>query len=244
MKIFATVALIALAGLGCAQEFGGPPQGRSDRQGRFPGSPVLPALDADSDGALSAGELAAAAAALRKLDSDGDGRLAQGELLTSPGAPAGRGTPEASGGASSSEMVTTLMAFDENGDGNLTRAEVPERMQGLFDRGDADADGVLTKEELTRLADAQVASTRATGRGGRRGDRGRTGGGFLQTDPVFLALDSDSDGSLSADEIGRADDALRTLDSDGDGALSGEELRPGLPFRQPPRQGRFEGEIL
>ena len=64
------------------------------------------------------------------------------------------------------------MAFDANGDGKLARTEVPERMQGLFDRADANKDGVLTSDELTKLADAQQQSA---AQGERRGEFGRGG---------------------------------------------------------------------
>lgn len=49
-----------------------------EASGRRP-DPLMAALDADSDGTISATELAGAAAALRSLDRDGDGRLTQGE---------------------------------------------------------------------------------------------------------------------------------------------------------------------
>jgi len=66
------------------------------------------------------------------------------------------------------------MTFDANGDGKLARTEVPERMQGLFDRADANKDGVLTSDELTKLADAQQQTA---AQGERRGEFGRGGPG-------------------------------------------------------------------
>ena len=66
------------------------------------------------------------------------------------------------------------MTFDANGDGRLARTEVPERMQGLFDRADTNKDGVLTSDELTRLADAQQQSA-AQGQAQGRGEFGRGG---------------------------------------------------------------------
>jgi mono/diheme cytochrome c family protein len=58
----------------------------------------------------------------------------------------------------SNEMVKTLMAFDRNGDGKLEKSELPERMQGLFDRGDANRDGFLTPAEIRKLAESQASS--------------------------------------------------------------------------------------
>jgi hypothetical protein len=60
-------------------------------------------------------------------------------------------------------LVSRMMQFDKNKDGELTKAEVTDaRLKRLFDRADADHDGIVTKEELTALA----ASEPAAGRGG------------------------------------------------------------------------------
>jgi Ca2+-binding EF-hand superfamily protein len=56
----------------------------------------------------------------------------------------------------SDELVKMLMAFDRNGDGKLERSEVPEPMQGLFERADTNGDGFLTPEEIQTLAKAQA----------------------------------------------------------------------------------------
>ena len=66
------------------------------------------------------------------------------------------------------EMVEMLMAFDKNGDGKLERAELPERMLGLLERGDTDHDGFLTAKEIRKLADLQAPVWAANE---RRGDR-------------------------------------------------------------------------
>jgi len=44
--------------------------------------------------------------------------------------------------------------------------------------------------------------------------------------PLMLALDTDRDGEISAEEIKNAVAALKKLDRNGDGRLSREELRP------------------
>ena len=55
--------------------------------------------------------------------------------------------------AGADDLVARMMAFDKDKDGKLTRAEVTdERLHRLFDRADADKDGIVTKEELTALA--------------------------------------------------------------------------------------------
>jgi Ca2+-binding EF-hand superfamily protein len=52
-------------------------------------------------------------------------------------------------------VVKTYTAFDENGDGKLTCDEVPEQIQGIFERGDTNHGGVLSAAELRAMAQAQ-----------------------------------------------------------------------------------------
>lgn len=64
----------------------------------------------------------------------------------------------------------------------------------------------------------------------RRGGRG--GGDFLSRLPVYKALDKDSNGELSEEEIKNASTALLTLDKDDDGKLSKDELAPAFGGRR------------
>jgi hypothetical protein len=75
--------------------------------------------------------------------------------------------------ADADDLVTRMMAFDENHDGKLTKNEITdERLHRLFDRTDVNRDGTVTKEELTILAAREPSSD---GGGGPRG--GGPGGG-------------------------------------------------------------------
>jgi Ca2+-binding EF-hand superfamily protein len=67
-----------------------------------------------------------------------------------------------------------MMEFDENEDGKLSQDELPERFQSMMTRADRDNDGLLTKEELTTMAERQAGQNRE-GRGARggRGGEGR-----------------------------------------------------------------------
>lgn len=166
-------------------------------------SPLVTALDTDHDGAISAAEMAAAPKTLLSLDKNGDGSIALEEVKV-------RRPEGEQDGAVSPDLIILLFSFDENKDGKLSKAEVPERMQGIFARADSDHDGFLTRDELTKATVAQ--------------DRRAPGG--PPPDLVFRAMDQDQDGSLSPSEIAGAAAALKTLDKNGDGTLNEQELRP------------------
>jgi Ca2+-binding EF-hand superfamily protein len=119
---------------------------------------------------------------------------------------------------------------------------LPERLHGLFDRADADKNGILTQEEIRKAA--QATATPATrggdegrGEGGRDEGRregfrpeGRAGGrgnapNFMRLDPLLAALDTNGDGEISAQEIAAAPTVLKKLDTSGDGQLSPDEVR-------------------
>ena len=201
---------LLLVGLMAGTMAFGQEEGR--RRGGPPGgfmrmNPVLTALDADKDGTVSASELSNAGAALKALDKDNDAKLSAEELRPQFG---GRGGP----GGGPQEMVTRLMEFDKNSDGVLTKEELPERMQGLMERGDADKDGKLTKDELTKSA----GSMRGGGPGGPGG----------RMDKVVAALDADQDGTISANEMATAATSLAKLDANSDGKLTEDEVRPNF----------------
>ena len=54
-----------------------------------------------------------------------------------------------------------IMEDDVNGDGRITREEIPEQAGGMFDRGDINGDDVITEDELNTMAG------RRRGRGSR-----------------------------------------------------------------------------
>jgi EF hand len=65
-------------------------------------------------------------------------------------APAPERRPTATDG---DDLVVRMMEFDTDKDGNLTKVEITDaRLHRLFDRADANKDGIVTKEELASLA--------------------------------------------------------------------------------------------
>lgn len=203
------------------------------RQGPPPaGGSVFGLLDSNGDQTLTGAELDAAPSVLGARDLDKDGRLSALELPQGGrGGRGGRGRGDEPGGQTTSDaddLADTLMAFDRNSDGQLTRDEVPERMQGIFDRVDTDKNGHVTRDEIRASAAADSQPT-AEGRG-ERGGRGRGGegrGGPGGPDRISAVLDPNADGVLDAQEIANAPKALRTLDRNGDGLLTPDEVTGG-----------------
>jgi Ca2+-binding EF-hand superfamily protein len=201
-------------------------------------SPILNAIDTNQDGVLSAAEIAAAATSLKKLDKNGDGKLTRDEagirMDQLPGRGGrgegrggegrgrggeGRGRGEGGGEAetpapppSADDLTASLMMFDANHNGQLEKSEVPERLQGLFERGDTNKDGILTKDEIIALAESS--------RQMKLPQRGN------QFDLAMSALDTDHDGEISAAEIEAAPKTLLVLDKNGDGQITNDEVTP------------------
>ncbi len=73
----------------------------------------------------------------------------------------------AGGNETAAQFADKVMAFNKAKDGKLTKAELTDtRLLGLFDRADANKDGVVTREELEALHARESAG------GGDKGDFG------------------------------------------------------------------------
>jgi len=222
--IFIAFAAAAASAQESGRGFGRGPQGGFMRM-----SPILAGVDTNHDGVISPDELRNAPAALRALDQNGDGQLTPDEVRPRfEGRGRGEGRGAEGPGNNSEELVTTLMAFDKNHDGKISKDELPERMQGMLERGDTDRDGFLTVDEIRKMAAAQVTAGVPAEREGRGEGRRR------RLYPIFAALDTDHDGVLSTNEIGRAAESLKALDRNGDEQLTEDEVRPNF--------GRGRGE--
>ena len=166
---------------------GGPRDGRGGPGGRPNFMLMLPifiTLDVNKDGELSKEEIENATVALQKLDKDKNGKLTEDELRPDfggfgrrdgdrrgPGGPGAFGRGEGGRGGRGGDFVERMMANDKNKDGKLTKEELPERMQSMFDRVDANKDKEIDKAELTKMAEQFNSRNRSGGR-----DRGERGG--------------------------------------------------------------------
>ncbi len=86
---------------------------------------------------------------------------------------------------------------------------------------------------------AGISLTFAQQPGPRPGGPGGGPGGMMRMLPVMQALDENSDGEISAQELANASAALAALDKDGNGKLTLDELRPA--FRGFPGPGGRSG---
>ena len=150
----------------------------------------------------------------------------------------GPGAPEAGRGPLAAKRAEEFFKrLDTNGDGKITKDEVPEQakrmVEMLLRKAGKEQGDSISKEELSKLM------AQRPGPGGQpgakpRGPQPRSGGGRL---PLFFQkLDSDKDGKLSKDELAKAAEKLDELDSNKDGKLDPRELLgpgPGSPGGSP-----------
>jgi hypothetical protein len=134
-----------------AGDQGGPP-GRHHP----PIPPVMAVLDADTDGTLSAAEIANASVALGTLDKNSDGKLTLDELRPPP--PGGTNQfghrPPPPGGTNQfgfrggkHPVPPIIAALDTDKDGELSAAEIANASAALLTL-DKNGDGVLTQDEI------------------------------------------------------------------------------------------------
>lgn len=122
------------------------------------------------------------------------------------------------------QVPPLLALFDTDHDQVLSAAEIQAAADALG-KLDRNGDGKVTLEEMR--------TPPPRGNDDRRKKQEHPPQQKPPVPPLIAALDSDHNGTISAEELLNAPESLKALDKDGDGALSPEELRPMAP---PPRE--------
>jgi hypothetical protein len=136
-----------------------------------------------------------------------------------------------------------LIIFDEDRDGVISAREMRHASKAL-ESLDRNGDRQITREELMppRPEGAPPPGDNqppVPPNGLPPGPPQGPPPGHRPPPPVIAALDTNKDGTLSAEELKAAPEALLKLDKDGDGELSPQELFPQGP--PPPPPGNHEG---
>jgi Ca2+-binding EF-hand superfamily protein len=112
-------------------------------------------LDKDADGKLTKEELPESMRErfFERADANGDGVVDRQEV-EQMARRAPRGPGGGPGGPPGEGLVERLMGLDKNGDGKLTKEELPEWMQErMFERADANGDGAIDRQEAEQIAE-------------------------------------------------------------------------------------------
>ena len=151
--------------------------------------------------------------------------------------PAGQ---KARGGLTNLTAENLIRRFDKNGDGVLTRDEVPPQIAQRFDEIDTNGDGKLDKQEieafLNRLRERMAANKK-----GNPGSQGVTAAQAV--DMILKRLDTNHDGRISKEEArGPLAKNFDKIDTNKDGYLDRKELLRIAPMLQKFLAGRPGGQ--
>ncbi len=124
----------------------------------------------------------------------------------------------------------TFQDLDTDGDGSITIAEMKARSAARFAESDTDGDGKLTADELTAAMAARAAERAATAMARMIEWRDTDGDGALSQAEmsgdlgprIFMNLDADDDGKISAEEFSAMQGRARMGPSDEGGYGRGE----------------------
>lgn len=153
-------------------------------------------LDSDGDGTLSLSETGLSKDLYTNLDTDGDGSVTQTELQKAI--------------ETQRNAMFTSMQLGQSQTGSSTNA--------------ASTGQPNAQELLASIMSGQIpGGTRGAGRGA-----GSQGSGDDLASKLFSALNSDGSSGLSADETGLSQSDFDAIDTDHDGSVSAEELSAAL----------------
>ncbi len=190
---------------------------------RAPQEGVFGRLDSNGDGVVTKEEVGddnrqRFEFLLRRGDKNKDGKLTQEEFTAALSEPLAGGQPAGNRGPQVRDFDRSAFfrRLDANGDGKVSKEEMPEHGRQFLQRFDTDGDGALSKAEFERVPPPAQA---------RNQSRPTEADATAQL--LFRALDTDGDGTISAEERSAAPKSLAKLDRNGDGKLTRVELTVG-----------------
>ncbi|MEQ1490106.1 MAG: hypothetical protein ABL932_06100 [Terricaulis sp.] len=201
LLVAAGAAALAVSACGFAQAQNGPPASNSARHHIFQS-------DSNNDGVVTRAEFdSGRAAQFARLDADNNGQLAREEMRAERGEHRGRRGGHRGGPGGGFEGP------DANNDGNITRDEFLARPIQMFDRLDANHDGVISAAERPQRR-AEDGERRGRGaddgpgheRGGRPNPDTDNNGTFSRAEftamgaHMFERLDANNDGRVTQEE--------------------------------------------
>jgi len=151
-----------------------------------------------------------------------------------PGKPGGqgpgKGKPGPGGNAGQRDPGQMFGRMDKDGNGVLSKNEVPERMQAHFDKLDADGNGGITREELVTAMKNRPGQ--GAGPGGKGKPEGARGGEGMKPEGLLKRLDADGNGSISKNEAPENMQArFDKMDADGNGSIDLNEIKTMMERR-------------
>ena len=228
------LAIVACAVMVIAAASWAQPEGKKDAPGPAPGKEAVPRRvqmfwansDTNKDGVVDLKEyVAVQEKTFARIDSDANRKLSRLELekFSTPQKGAGGARAERPGAGRPGRRPEMVRRFverrDADGDGKLSRSELPPQIADRFDAMDANGDGSLSGEEI--------------GRGRQLGRQQPFGRQILM---FWEKADTDKDGSLDPNEYAAVHKMIFSrMDTDGDAKLTREE------FATPRRRGRQAG---
>ena len=116
-------------------------------------------FDVNKDGEISRDEIKNASKILMKLDVNADKRLSRQEIGgdserrigQSPSSRTGRAQDKSRTESGRERFVVRVFENDKNNDGKVTNSEMPDRMKELFEIGDLNDDGALSRREVNEV---------------------------------------------------------------------------------------------
>ena len=139
---------------------------------------------------------------------------------------------EGSGPWAKERMDKLFERFDKDHDGKIALKDLPDRLRERLARADANNDGQVTRDELTKAwqtAAAEMKKKMDTNGDGVVSDEERAKARALFWDKRFSELDKNKDGALTADEVpNRMWDHIKVADANGDNKITRAEIDAAL----------------